>query len=238
MKKPSASVVVAMLAYLLIACQCSKILTATFEADALNSPPATNLPGAPAGDEIQYHAAIEPRLEVQNSAISGSKALRYIDNPISDPPPVASQWIGFRGIGTDLEKTLWFTYTGQYHGVAVTIDISDGHVNTMGRMKIADNGDVSIVHSFTEPEGNLIGKIGTGVHTVVFTVSASELKYNVSIIKEGGSNIVAENQPMITTDKSLFSDPAHPTISFLLANPSGSLNFYEIGSVYISRKQP
>lgn len=238
MKMPSVPVVIAMLTYLLMACQCSKILTATFEADALNGPPAKNLPGAPAGDEIKYHNAIVPRLKVQNSAIAGSKALQYIDNPIADPPPLASQWLSFEGIGTSLTQTLWFSHTGQLHGAAVTIDISDGGINTMGRLEIADDGDVSVIHSFAEPEGHFLGNIGTGVHTIVFTVLTSELKYNVSILKEGGSNLIAENQPMITTDKSSFKNPANPTISFLLTNPLGSLNYYEIGSVYISRKKP
>ncbi len=238
MKTPSAPVVIAMLTYLVMACQCSKILTATFEADAINGPPAKNLPGAPAGDEINYHNAVVPRLKVQNSAIAGSKALQYIDAPIADAPPLASQWLGFEGIETSLTQTLWFTLTGQYHGAAVTIDISDGDINTMGRLEIDDNGDVRVIHSFAETEDHLIGNIGTGVHTIVFTVFTSELKYNVSILKDGGSNLIAENQPMITTDKLSFKNPANPTISFLLSNPLSSLNYYEIGSVYISKKKP
>jgi len=72
---------------LLSACQSTKILTATFEADAINSPPAKDLPGDPSGDAIEYHNAVAPLLKVQNSAISGSKALHYTALTVNNPPP-------------------------------------------------------------------------------------------------------------------------------------------------------
>jgi hypothetical protein len=239
MKNLLLQAIIIILGTLSFACESSKILTADFESDAINVPPTKNLPGNPDGDVIKYHDAIQPRLQVKNSSLSGSKSLHYIDNPISDAPPVASQWVGFKGIGTDLTQTLWFIYTGKSHGAGVTIDISDGHINTMGRLVIAPSGEASVVHSFgPDVPDHPIGNVGTGAHTVVFTVFTSLLKYNITIIKENGANIVAENQPMITTNLLQFSNPAHPTISFLLTQPTRSTTFYEIGSVGISRKEP
>ena len=58
-------------------CKSSAILTASFESDAINSAPATDLPGDPSGDVIQFHADMTPQLKVQSSTIAGSKALHF-----------------------------------------------------------------------------------------------------------------------------------------------------------------
>jgi hypothetical protein len=216
---------------------CSRILNATFESDALNTVPATDLPGAPAGDVIDFHPAISTRLKVQNSTISGSKALHFIHDPIADPPPLSSQWLNFKGVGTDLTKTLWFVHTGQNNGVNVSIDVSDGHGHLMARMLIQVNGEVALSENLGDNYSNVIGNVGSGKHTVIFTVFASTLKYNVSILKESGPAITAENLPMITTDPLAFNNPAHPMLSFL-HNDITNGNNYAIGSVYISRKEP
>ena len=70
------------------ASSCSTLLKATFESDAIGSPPAADLPGSPSGDIIEFNAAMTPQLKVQNSAISGDKALFYSNAAVSDPPPV------------------------------------------------------------------------------------------------------------------------------------------------------
>ena len=54
-----------------------------------------------------------------------------------------------------------------------------------------------------------------GVHTVVFTVITSTLKYNVTVFPESGPVITAENKPMITDNPLYFNNPAHPMLSFL-----------------------
>lgn len=239
MKIIKLSVILLILGVVSLGCKSDKILTANFENDVLNLPPAKMLPGAPDGDEITYHNAIQQRLKVKSSTLSGTKALHYIDNTISNPPPLSSQWLGFKGIGTNLTQTLWFVYTGQIHGKGVTVDISDGDVNVMGRLIITGSGDASILHSFSpDSPAHPIGNIGLGPHTVVFTVFTSQLKYNVTIFRDSGPALVAENQPMITTDLLQFTNPAHPRISFLLSEPSGSASYYEIGSVTITKKKP
>ena len=218
-------------------CESSKILTATFEGDAINGLPAKNLPGDPSGDEITYHDAIQPRLKVQNSTISGSKALIFTFNPLPDPnnpPTLSQQYLSFKGIGTDLTETIWFTYTGQNNGAAMLISVSDGHASTMAFMRISPNGDVALADDYT----NVIGSVGNGVHTVVFTVTTSALKYNVTIIPESGPAITAENKPMVTNNPLFFHNPAHPSIGFLLEGSVPNGNSYAIGSVTISRKKP
>jgi hypothetical protein len=57
-----------------------KILTATFEVIPLMGC-LPNLPGDPSGDAIEYHNTIQPRLKVQNSSISGSKAAEFHFQP-------------------------------------------------------------------------------------------------------------------------------------------------------------
>jgi hypothetical protein len=223
-------------------CKSSKILEATFESDALYGMPAKNLPGDPSGDVIEYHAAIGPQLEVQNSTIAGSKALIFIFNAINDPnnpPPLSQQWLGFRGIGTNLTETLWFTHTGQNNGANVLIDVTDGHAHIIARMRISPNGDVGLANNLGDANySNVIGNVGNNVHTIVFTVMASTLKYNVSIFPASGPVITAENKPMITDNPLYFNNPAHPTLSFFHQGLTPTGNSYAIGSVTISRKKP
>lgn len=218
-------------------CKSSKILEATFEGDPINGLPAKDLPGDPSGDAIAYHDAIQPRLKVQNSTISGSKALIFTYNPLTNPnnpPTLSEQYLSFRGIGTDLTETIWFTYTGQNNGAAVLISVSDGHANSIAMMRISPNGNVALADDFT----NVIGSVGNGVHTVVFTATTSALKYNVTVFPESGPAITAENKPMITNNPLYFNNPAHPTLGFLHEGSVPTGNSYAIGSVTISRKKP
>jgi hypothetical protein len=106
MKKLSFYALAIVVCCMTCSCESSKILTATFEADAVNSPPAKNLPGDPSGDSIEYHDAVAPLLKVQNSGISGSKALHYTMLAINNPPPQTEQYVSFKGVGTDLTETL------------------------------------------------------------------------------------------------------------------------------------
>ncbi len=215
---------------------CSEILTATFEDDAINSPPATDLPGSPRGDIIQFNPVMQPQLKVQNSDISGSKALHYTHVSIEDPPPVSDQWLSFRGIGTDLTETLWFRHTAENMGATILIDLSDGHVHLMARMRIKSDGEVGLATVINDQYSDVIGNLASGVHTVIFTAFPGTLRYNVSIIQESGPTITASNKPMITDNVLRFNNPAHPMLSFL---HSGSLgNTYAIGSVSISRREP
>jgi hypothetical protein len=219
-------------------CKSTTILTATFEGDPVNGLPAKNLPGDPSGDAIDYHNAIQPRLKVQNSTISGSKALTFTFNAIDNPPTLSAQWLSFKGIGTNLTETLWFTHTGQNNGATVLIDVTDGHAHIIARMRISPNGDVGLAQNILDDYTNVIGNVGSGVHTVVFTVTASNLKYNVTIFPASGSAITAENKPMITDNPLHFNNPAHPMLSFLHQGSVPTGNAYAIGSVSISRKKP
>jgi hypothetical protein len=236
MKKSTFSLIV-LVSLLGWSCESSKILTATFEGDPVDGLPAKNLPGDPSGDAIGYHDDIQPRLKVQNSTISGSKALIFTFNPLpnpNDPPTLSEQYLNFKGIGTDLTETIWFTHTGQNNGAPVLIAVSDGHANLIAMMRISPNGNVALADDYT----NVIGSVGNGVHTVVFTVTTSALKYNVTVFPESGPAITAENKPMITNNPLYFNNPAHPTLSFFLEGSVPNGNSYAIGSVTISRKKP
>ena len=118
------------------------------------------------------------------------------------------------------------------------IDVSDGHVQLIARMRISADGDVGLAKNIQDNYTNVIGNVGSGVHTVVFTVTTSALKYNVTIFPESGPAITAENNPMITDNPLSFNNPAHPTLSFLHEGSIPTGNSYAIGSVSISRKKP
>ena len=218
------------------ASSCTKLLTATFESDVINSPPASNLPGAPSGDAVQFHEAIAPQLKVQSSTISGDKALFYTNAALSDPPPVASRWLAFRGIEADLTQTIWFQHTGENMGSVIMIDVSDGHLGLMARMRIMPDGEIGLATNINDTYSDVIGTLASGAHTIIFTVTTSSLKYNVTIIQAAGPTITATNKPMITQNLLSFANPANPKLSFLQQG-SGSLT-YAIGSVEISRKKP
>jgi hypothetical protein len=108
----------------------------------------------------------------------------------------------------------------------------------MARMRISPGGDVGLATNITDDYSNIIGNVGSETHTIVFTASPSTLKYNVTIVKETGPAITAENKPMITTDALQFNNPAHPTLSFLHPGEVATGNTYDIGSVTITRKKP
>lgn len=239
MKRLSAYLFPAVAWCLVCSCQSTKVLVAGFEADAVNSPPATSLPGDPSGDVIQFNAAVEPQLKVQNSSIAGSKALHFTNVAIVDPGG-HNRWVSFRGIATDLTQPLWFTHTGQNSGVMrdVFIDVSDGHGHLMARMRIKPNGEVGLATTLVDNYSDVIGNIGSQVHTIVFSTTASTLKYNVTILKTSGPAITAENKPMITENVLSFNNPAHPSLSFRHSDAAGSGDLYAIGSVTISRKKP
>ena len=152
--------------------------------------PAKNLVGAPSGDSIVYIDAIEPRLSVQNSTLSGYKALYFAQIPVDTLPPDACQWLSFKGIGTDLTQTLEFSFTGKNNGADMSIELGDGDGHPMARMRIEGSGAVHDSYG-------VIGNVGSDPHTIVFTMFTSSLKYNVTIIKASGT-INAENKPMIT----------------------------------------
>jgi hypothetical protein len=224
---------------LVCSCKSSKILSAGFEGDVINNPPTKNLSGDPSGDEITYHAGLEPQLKVQNSTIAGSKALHFTNVPVVLPPG-NNRWLSFRGIGTDLTQTLWFTHTGQNTGAMydLYIDVSDGYGHLMARMLIKPNGDVGLAKNLADYYTDIIGNIGSKVHTMIFTVTTSSLTYNVTILPTTGSAITAENKPMITTNPLSFNNPANPTLSFSHSDEDGSTHTYAIGGVSISRKKP
>ena len=240
MKKLSVNYIIVCFGCLMLSCQTSKILTASFEGDVLNSPPAKDLPGSPAGDVAEYVTAMEPQLKVQSSDISGTKALYYTNVPIEDISG-HQRGISFKGIGTDLTKTIWVLHTGQNTGATsnnVYIYVSDGHSHFMAKMRIKADGEVGLAHDIALDNYTVIGNVGTEVHTVIFTLSPSTLKYNVTVFKETGPAILAENKTMITENALSFNNPAHPTISFQHDAGASSGHTYRIGSVSISRKKP
>ena len=229
----------AVLCAVITSCSTTTLLTATFEGDAVGSSPDKTLPGNPSGDEIQYVSEMEPRLKVQNSTISGAKALHFTLAPIADISG-HQRGVSFKGASTNLTETVWFMFSGQNTNATsndVYMDLSDGASHPIARLTIKPNGNVELTNDLTYTSSELIGNVGTEVHTILFTTFAGTLKYNVSIYKETGPAILKENRNMLTTNPTEFVNPARPTISFSNQGTSGS-QIYAIGNVLITRRQP
>jgi len=225
-----------------VACQTTKILTANFEGDVIDAPPAKDLPGDPVGDFIEYNEALDPLLKVKSSTLSGTKALDF-ENLTLGSTPASQRWISFKGKGTNLAQPLWMWHTGEFSSVPgeILIELTDGYGVSMTRMRISTNGEVSLPRNTDEYSSgeftDILGDIETGPHTIIFTVSPSTLRYNVSIFRSPGSPITAENRPMMTDNALNFHNPAYPTLA-IRHKTYGLNNVYTIGSVTISRKKP
>ena len=207
------------------------ILVATFESDSVNGLPAKDLVGAPSGDSIVYHDAIQPRLSVKEDSIlfAGSKFLHFARIPLDTLPPEGSQWLRFKGIGTDLTQTLWFIISGKNNGSGVTIEVSDGDGHPMAEIRIGGDGFIT--------DGNLpIGNVHYDPHIIVFTMFTSRMEYRVTITTASDSGGTTDD--MITTNPLIFSNPAHPTVSFRHNQVNVFGGAYEIGSVTITREEP
>lgn len=239
MKTLSLWICFAVLCCVITSCKTTTLLNASFEEDAVGSSPNKTLPGDPSGDEILYVSEMEPRLKVQNSTIAGSKSLHFSLAPIADISG-HQKGISFKGASTDLTQTVWFLFTGQNTNATsndMYMDLSDGSSHPIARLTIRANGDVELTRDLTYSTFDLIGNVGNEVHTIVFTTFAGDLKYNVTIFKETGPAIKAENKNMLTTNPVNFVNPARPTISFSNQGTSGS-QIYAIGNVSITKKKP
>ena len=220
-------------------CSSSRILYTNFQSDAINHPPAANIPGPPSGDMILFDPALAPQLRVENAATAGTKELHFINAPVT----ISSghdAWVNFTGIATNLLNTLWFTHTARNVNATgdVLMDVSDGAGHLMARMRIQANGQVGLARNILDIYTDVIGTLGQSEHTIVFTVMPSSLTYNVTIFRTGEPAITALNKPMITRNTLEFANPAHPSISFQHASTSESNHQYIIESVLISKKNP
>ena len=223
---------------LLVSCTTAKLLDASFEADAVNGLPDKTLPGDPTGDEITYDAVIEPQLKVQNSTIAGSKSLHFTNVAIGNPP-ASQRFLKFKGASTDLSKTVWFMYAAQNinPGMDVFVDVGDGYSAAIARLRIEPNGTASVVAASDYTVYHTLGNIGTGVHTVVFTTSLASKTFNITIFRESGPALKAENRPFIQQDHTQFHNPARPTITFQHQGTT-SLHTYALGFVSITKEKP
>ncbi|TLU94603.1 hypothetical protein [Dyadobacter sediminis] len=219
-------------------CTTTAILSSKFENYTAETLPAHNIPGDPSGDEITYVTELQPRIRIVNSVGAGQKALRF--NQVSAPGLTAhNQWLGFKGISTNLTQPLWFYFTATHSGTGgrLTIDVSDGVANLFARMMINSNGDVIVVRSFPSNE-ELVGNIPPGMsHTIIFTLNLNNGKYNLSILKSGG-NILVKDIPVLAENILSYANPSRPAIGFRFEDGSSDTRQYVLEEIFISKKQP
>jgi hypothetical protein len=238
MKKSIYTLVVVAYFAAMTSCQTTKLLDASFEADAINSPPNKTLPGSPTGDEIIYNDVIIPQLKVVSSTIAGAKALAFSNVSIGDPSEL-QRFLRFKAGPTDLTKTVWFYFAGQNTNPSedVFIDLNDGYDASIARMRIQPDGTVSVVNGSNYLNYKVIGNVGSQVHTVIFTTSLVSKTYNLTIFRQNQSALTAENLPFIEQDATQFKNPARPTIAFTHQGSAAS-HTYALGFVSISKKKP
>jgi hypothetical protein len=218
-----------------MSCRTTAILSANFESYTVGTLPAHNLPGDPVGDEITYSTELEPRIRIVASG--SNKALNFSQAVASDLT-AHNQFIGFKGISTNLAEPLWFLFTAVHsgNGGALTIDIADGAAGLIARMFISQSGNVSVIRSLPGEEQN-IGNVPPDVsHTCVFSLNMAEGKYNLTIIKSGG-NLTATDLPVLAAPLE-YANPARPTIYMRYDNGDAPDRKYVLEAVSISRKAP
>jgi len=221
-----------------LSCTTTAILSSNFESYAVETLPAPNLPGDPSGDEITYVTQLQPRIRIVNSVNAGQKALRF--SQVSAPGLTAhNQWLGFKGISTNLTQPLWFYFTATHSGTGgkLTIDVSDGVANLFARLMILSNGDVIVVRGFPSNE-ELVGNIQPDLlHTIIFTLNLNTGKYNLSILKSGG-NILVNDIPVLAENVLSYANPSRPAIGFRFEDGSSETRKYVLEEININKKQP
>lgn len=220
-------------------CKTTSILRTNFNTSAIGSTPAHDLPGDPSGDRVDFHDALAPGLKIREWNTSGKKGLEYSSVNTGDISGHYT-WLSFRGISTNFAETIWYIYSAKYNSTSgdILTDLTDGSGTPIARMRITSSGSVSLT-SGDWTTSRVIGNIPPGaVHSVIFTVLASQLKYNLLITSPGSDAIRVTNEPMMTTSALNFHNPANPSIAFQHGDRSGQGSKYTIESISISRNDP
>ncbi len=227
-----------LLVSLFSSCRTTAILTANFESETVGSLPTKDIPGGPAGDEIQYSAELEPRLKVSASSYPGEKALTFSE--INTPGLTAhNQHVNFKGISTSFSQPVWFLFSGKHSGSGdrITFDFTDGAARVITRLHLDQAGQLSIVTEFPGTE-QLVGNIPADVaHTLVISLNMSEAKFNLTVLKSGG-NITLTDQPLLQGSPLDYASPANPSISTRWDDGASATRKYVFESVSITRKRP
>lgn len=222
---------------LFTSCRTTAILTSNFESETIGSLPAKDIPGDPVGDAIDYGTELQPRIKVTSSATAGRKALTFTE--IATPGLTAhNQFLSFTGKSTDFTQTIWFYFTAVHSGSGerLVIDITDGSAAMIARLFLTAGGQLSMMSDFKGGE-QVLGTIPAGVsHTLVVTLSLSNRKFNLTVLKSGG-NITASDKPVLL-DILTYANPARPMLSFRWEDGASDTRKYVLEDVYITRKRP
>ncbi|SDD99583.1 hypothetical protein SAMN04487996_10366 [Dyadobacter soli] len=222
---------------LFTSCKTTAILTSTFENETVGQLPAKNIPGNPAGDEIQYSTELQPRLKVTASSYPGEKALTFTE--INTPGLTAhNQFVIFKGISSDFTQPIWYLFSGVHSGSGerVMIDFTDGSAGVITRLHINSAGQLSILTAFPASE-EVVGNIPPDTpHTLVISLNMNTGKFNLTVLKSGG-NITVTDRPVLGNPLS-YANPAHPSINIRWESGASDTRKYVFESVGITRKKP
>lgn len=221
------------IAGLLLFTSCSNnFLQATFEADTIGNSPDITLPGDPVGDQIKYHEDIASRIEVATYPSSTRKALKYENSPISNSNLSGhNAWVSFRGKSanfTNVVQFSWLMSPSISSSGKLTIDMSDGNAHTIGRLEFTSDGKIMVVTGWSPGQEQEIGTFTNGESiTVVANVNLNTPNYSLSILKNSGT-INRPNNSLIVSTITSYTNPANPSVGFLLGGSSSN-------KVYIDR---
>ncbi|MRS65498.1 hypothetical protein [Larkinella terrae] len=225
-------------------CSRTQLLVSTFENDITGIQPNTELPGDPVGDVIRYDNVIAPRIRVQNSTISGEKALHFTQVPLIPYPPETRVWLNFRGASTSSDKKLRFSWTAQHQNAVdpdeyVLIELSDGAAKTIARFYFYADGTIKRVEDIDSDRKRDLGKVDPTLRHVVFVeVDVRAKTYKLDVITAAtNSNISRDALPFNYSDFTVNStNPINPTLSFRLDNGGNDRRKYIIEGVEISQE--
>ncbi|GAB2596783.1 hypothetical protein GCM10027190_51090 [Spirosoma areae] len=234
----------------LFSCRPIYLLTNNFSGDVVSSPPLHNIPGSPVGDSVAYNYAIQDKLKI--SLDGSNKCLEYSDVPIRDSQISGHlDWLSFRGVTTDLSKTITFTWTGKIDrgDNDLVVSISDGFANAIARLTVNKAGEIRICDSpsdYTYRE--LVGTINYGsYHTITVIVDPLKNTYTLGVVGAGVLRLSTDDDPrrpinvtrtslsgLIVVDREQNIIPK-PQLSFNWYPKNYAGRKYTIASIYIKR---
>ncbi|GEM_PF-1550769 len=224
----------------LLLSNCTSILTAKFESDAIGSDPNKNLPGDPTGDELDYVNGITNQFEVvATPGTPSQKSLEMLNiSPSGNNIPGTDLWFSYMGKSTNFTNPMTFTWTGindfSSNTPFLLVSISDGQSVEAARIRFEGNGDVILIDDLAGTDKTNIGSINDGErYTVLLTVRLADGVFNISILKPSG-NINIQNHQLLTSDITVYHNPARPTVSFRFSGGT-SANKLTVDEVFIRR---
>ncbi len=192
---------------------CTTLLQANFEADALGADPNKSLPGSPNGDDLNYIAQIENRLNIIRWETSNALEISNFA-PTGDSPDIIATETTFFSREGSFSNPINYAWNGQFNSnmgmsLLINLGVLSGTRKNMTSLRLSPEGQLFYFRSSQEEEA--LTTIETGnPHTFIISFDRNTRLFDLEIIQTSGSEIF-RNLPF-----SQGSGPFPPTGRFLI----------------------